>query len=85
MKKGELFRVQHKGTGRSFRSDVFVFLAEDEHIVICSMICLKTGFAEDHVMSLHKDDWYFSEVGPEIIQFIQDRLTKSTLTEAATV
>jgi len=85
MEKGELFRVQHKGNDRSFRSEVFVFFAEDECIVICSKICLKTGFAEDHVMSLHKEDWYFSEVGPAIIQFIQDRLTKRTLTEAATV
>ena len=85
MGKGELFRVQHKGNDRSFRSDVFVFLAEDECIVICSKICLKTGFAEDYVMSLHKYDWYFYEVGPEIKQFIQDRLTKSTVTEAATV
>lgn len=85
MKKGELFRVQHKGSDRSFRSDVFVFLAEDECILLCSKICLETGLSEDYVMSLYKHDWYFTEVGLEIKQFIQDRLTKSTTTEAATV
>ena len=85
MKKGELFKVQHKGSDKSFRSDVFVFLAEDDSIVLCSKIQLQTGFAEDYVMSLYKYDWCFSEVGPDIIQFIQDRLTKSTTTEAATV
>lgn len=85
MKKGELFRVQHKGSDKSFRSDVFVFLAEDDSIVLCSKIQLQTGLAEDYVMSLHKYDWYFCEIGEDIKQFIQDRLTKSTTTEAATV
>ena len=85
MERGELFRVQHKGNDRSFRSDVFVFLAEDECILLCLRICFKTGFAEDYVISLNKYDWNFFEVGPDIIQFIQDRLTKSTVTEAATV
>lgn len=85
MKKGELFRVQHKGSDKSFRSDVFVFWAEDDSIVICSKICLQTGFAEEYVMNLNKYDWYFCDIGPDIKQFIQDRLTKSTTTEAATV
>ena len=78
MKKGELFKVQHKGSDKSFRSDVFVFLAGDDSIVLCSKICLGTGLAEDYVMSIHKHEWYFTEVGPDIIQFIQDRLTKRT-------
>ncbi len=77
MEKGELFRVQHKDNDRSFRSDVFVFLAEDECIVLCSKICLKTGFAEDYVMSLHKYEWYFFEVGPDIIRFINDRVRQN--------
>ena len=85
MKKGELFRAQHKGNDRSFRSYVFVCLEEDDLIVLCSKICLGTGLAEDYVMSLHKYDWYFCEIGEDIKQFIQDRLTKSTTTEAATV
>jgi len=85
MKKGELFRVQHKGSDKSFKSDVFVFLAEDDSIVLCSKIQLQTGLAEDYVMSLHKYDWYFCEIGEDIKQFIQDRLTKSTTTEADTV
>ena len=85
MERGELFRVQHKGNDRSFRSDVFVFLAEDECIVLCSKICLKTGVAEKFVYSFYKNHWNFFDVGPEIKQFIQDRLTKNTVTEAATV
>ena len=85
MEKGQLFRVQHKGNDNSYKSDVFVFHAEDDRIVLASKINLTTGLAEDYVMILNKYDWYFSDVGPDIIQFIQDRLTKSTVTEAATV
>jgi len=85
MENGELFCVAHNGNDNSYKSDVFVFHAEDDRIVLASKINLTTGVSEKHVYSFYKNNWNFFDVGPDIIQFIQDRLTKSTVTEAATV
>ena len=85
MEKGELFSVAHNGNDNSCKSDVFMFHAEDDRIVLASKINLTTGVPEKYVNSFCIDNWNFFDVGPEIKQFIQDRLTKSTVTEAATV
>ncbi len=85
MEKGELFQVAYNVNDNTYRSDVFMFHAEDDRIVLASKINLTTGVAEKCVYSFYKNHWNFFDVGPEIKQFIQDRLTKSTVTEAATV
>lgn len=77
MEKGQLFQVAYNGNDNSYKSDVFVFHAEDDRIVLASKINLTTGVAEKCVYSFYKNNWNFFDVGPEIKQFIQDRLTQN--------
>lgn len=75
MENGELFCVSHNGNNNSYKSDVFVFHAEDDRIVLASKINLTTGVAEKYVHSFYKNHWNFFDVGPDIIRFINYRVT----------
>jgi len=77
MEKGELFCVAHNGNDNSYKSDVFVFHAEDDRIVLASKINLTTGVAEKCVYSFYKNHWNFFDVGPDIIRFINDRVRQN--------
>ena len=77
MEKGELFQVAYNGNDNTYRSDVFMFHAEDDRIVLASKINLTTGVAEKCVYSFYKNHWNFFDVGPDIIRFINYRLTQN--------
>jgi len=77
MENGELFCVAHNGNDNSYKSDVFVFHAEDDRIVLASKINLTTGVSEKHVYSFYKNNWNFFDVGPDIIRFINDRVRQN--------
>ena len=77
MEKGELFQVAYNGNDNTYRSDVFMFHAEDDRIVLASKINLTTGVAEKHVYSFYRNHWNFFDVGPDIIRFINYRLTQN--------
>ena len=77
MENGELFCVAHNGNDNSYKSDVFMFHAEDDRIVLASKINLTTGVAEKHVYSFYKNNWNFFDVGPDIIRFINDRVRQN--------
>ena len=77
MEKGELFSVTHNGNDNSYKSDVFMFHAEDDRIVLASKINLTTGVAEKCVYSFYRDNWNFFDVGPDIIRFINDRVRQN--------
>jgi len=77
MENGELFCVAHNGNDNSYKSDVFMFHAEDDRIVLASKINLTTGVAEKHVYSFYKNHWNFFDVGPDIIRFINDRVRQN--------
>ena len=42
MEKGQLFQVAYNGNDNSYKSDVFMFHAEDDRIVLASKINLTT-------------------------------------------
>ena len=77
MEKGELFSVTHNGNDNSYKSDVLMFHAEDDRIVLASKINLTTGVAEKCVYSFYRDNWNFFDVGPDIIRFINDRVRQN--------
>jgi len=77
MENGELFCVSHNGNDNSYKSDVFMFHAEDDRIVLASKINLTTGVAEKCVYSFYKNHWNFFDVGPDIIRFINDRVRQN--------
>ena len=77
MEKGQLFQVAYNGNDNSYKSDVFMFHAEDDRIVLASKINLTTGVAEKHVYSFYRNHWNFFDVGPDIIRFINYRLTQN--------
>ena len=75
MEKGQLFQVAYNGNDNSYKSDVFVFHAEDDRIVLASKINLTTGVSEKQVYSFYRNHWNFFDVGPDIIRFINYRVT----------
>ena len=77
MEKGQLFQVAYNGNDNSYKSDVFMFHAEDDRIVLASKINLTTGVAEKCVYSFYRDNWNFFDVGPDIIRFINDRVRQN--------
>ena len=77
MEKGQLFQVAYNGNDNSYKSDVFMFHAEDDRIVLASKINLTTGVAEKYVHSFYKNHWNFFDVGPNIIRFINDRVRQN--------
>jgi hypothetical protein len=77
MEKGQLFQVAYNGNDNSYKSDVFMFHAEDDRIVLASKINLTTGVAEKHVYSFYRNQWNFFDVGPDIIRFINDRVRQN--------
>ena len=77
MEKGQLFQVAYNGNDNSYKSDVLMFHAEDDRIVLASKINLTTGVAEKCVYSFYKNHWNFFDVGPDIIRFINYRLTQN--------
>ena len=77
MEKGQLFQVAYNGNDNSYKSDVLMFHAEDDRIVLASKINLTTGVAEKHVYSFYRNHWNFFDVGPDIIRFINYRLTQN--------
>ena len=77
MEKGQLFQVAYNGNDNSYKSDVFMFHAEDDRIVLASKINLTTGVAEKYVHSFYKNNWNFFDVGPNIIRFINDRVRQN--------
>ena len=77
MKKGQLFQVAYNGNDNSYKSDVFVFHAEDDRIVLASKINLTTGLAEKYVHSFYMNHWNFFDVGADIERFINYRLTQN--------
>ena len=77
MEKGELFSVTHNGNDNSYKSDVFMFHAEDDRIVLASKINLTTGVSEKCVYSFYRNQWNFFDVGTEIIRFINDRVRQN--------
>ena len=77
MEKGQLFQVAYNGNDNSYKSDVFMFHAEDDRIVLASKINLTTGVSEKHVYSFYRDNWNFFDVGADIERFINYRLTQN--------
>ena len=77
MEKGQLFQVAYNGNDNSYKSDVLMFHAEDDRIVLASKINLTTGVAEKHVYSFYRNHWNFFDVGPNIIRFINDRVRQN--------
>ena len=78
MEKGQLFQVAaYNGNDNIYKSDVFMFHAEDDRIVLASKINLTTGVAEKYVHSFYKNNWNFFDVGPNIIRFINDRVRQN--------
>lgn len=77
MEKGELFSVAHNGNDNSYKSDVFMFHAEDDRIVLASKINLTTGVPEKYVNSFYKNHWNFFDVGNDIKRFINDRVRQN--------
>ena len=77
MEKGQLFQVAYNGNDNSYKSDVLMFHAEDDRIVLASKINLTTGVAEKCVYSFYRDNWNFFDVGPDIIRFINDRVRQN--------
>ena len=77
MEAGELFCVAYNGNDNSYKSDIFMFHAEDERIVLASKINLTTGVYEKCVYSFYKNHWNFFDVGNDIKRFINDRVRQN--------
>ena len=66
-KKGQYFRVEHKGIDKSWRGDIFICTGSDNGIVVCKMVSSERNIYYK-IFNFPSSEWNFFTVSSEVLE-----------------